>query len=246
MFKYLVAVLLLTVTLQQAGSSGLFLSPPFPPTGFIQQYYEVRFRVRGLNQPSFSFDGLPSFLKGSDNGVVSGTPDAAGTYKFTINYSEGSQSGSDKVIISVISSPNTAASAAQSAAVQYLVIQTALDSWIYRVNDAINIQLTSQNGVGPITWNYKNLPAGLSADNNGKIGGSIANNGLYSFSVSCGDSKGQKAESFYTLNIQPGTVIKSTPPTIQPTTSSTSPTETSPTSTTSPRLRPSRSPPIRP
>jgi hypothetical protein len=112
------------------------------------------------------------------------------------------------VIISVISSPNTAASAAQSAAVQYLVIQTALDSWIYRVNDAINIQLTSQNGVGPITWNYKNLPAGLSADNNGKIGGSIANNGLYSFSVSCGDSKGQKAESFYTLNIQPGTVIK--------------------------------------
>jgi len=205
MFKYLIAVLLVTATVQQT----LFLSPPFPPTGFYQQYYEVRFRVRGLNGPTFTFDNLPNFFTGSQDGVVSGTPNITGTFRFTVSYTDGTTSGSDKVVISVTASPNTAASASQSAAVNLLVIQVALDTWIYRSGDAINIQLTSQNGVSPITWNYKNLPAGLSADNNGKISGAISDAGLYSFSASCGDSKGLKAESYYTLNIQPGTIIKS-------------------------------------
>jgi len=221
MFKYLIAVLLVTATVQQT----LFLSPPFPPTGFYQQYYEVRFRVRGLNGPTFTFDNLPNFFTGSQDGVVSGTPNITGTFRFTVTYTDGTTSGSDKVVISVTASPNTAASASQSAAVNLLVIQVALDTWIYRSGDAINIQLTSQNGVSPITWNYKNLPAGLTADNNGKISGAISDSGLYSFSASCGDSKGLKAESYYTLNIQPGTVIKSNTFFIQQTTLLTFPTE---------------------
>ncbi len=217
------------------------MSPPFPPTGFYQQYYEVRFRVRGLNNPTFTFDNLPNFFTGSADGVVSGTPNITGTFKFSISYTEGTSSGSDKVVISITASPSTAASAAQSSAVTYLVIQAALDSWIFRSGDSVNIQLTSENGVAPITWNYKNLPAGLSGDNNGKVTGSVSKDGLYSFSASCGDSNGKKAESFYTLNVQPGTLIRSTPSLTQPTTSSMFPTAASPSSTTSARLRPSRS-----
>lgn len=237
MFKYLIAALLVTATLQQT----LFLSPPFPPTGFYQQYYEVRFRVRGLVRPTFSFENLPNFFNGGADGVVSGTPNLTGTFKFTVAYTDGATSGSDKVVISITGSPYTTASAAQNAAVAYLVIQTALDSWIYRSNEGISIQLTSQNGVAPITWSYKNLPAGLTADNSGRISGSISDSGLYSFSASCGDSKGQKAESFYTLNVQPGTIVRSTSAPTQPTTSSTSPTATCPSSTISPKLKPSKS-----
>jgi hypothetical protein len=79
MFKYLIAVLLLTATIQQDAS--IFLTPPYPPTAFYQQYYEVRFRVRGLDAPTFKFDNLPNFLSGSTDGVLSGTPNITGTFK---------------------------------------------------------------------------------------------------------------------------------------------------------------------
>lgn len=206
MFKYLIAVLLLTATLQQDAS--IFLTPPYPPTAFYQQYYEVRFRVRGLDGPTFKWDNLPNFLSGSADGVLSGTPNITGTFKISLSYTDGTGSGSSKIVISVTGSPNTDASAKQSADVTFLVIQTALDSWIYRSGQSINVQL-SANGTAPITWNYENLPKGLSGDNSGRISGSCGDAGLYSFSVSAGDSKGLKAVSYYTLNVQPGTIIKS-------------------------------------
>ena len=237
MFKYLVAVLLLTATIQD---DSLFLSPPYPPTAFYQQYYEVIFRVRGLRGPTFTFDNLPTFFTGSQDGGVSGTPNVTGTFKFTVSYTDGATSGASKVVISVAASPNTAASAQQSAEVTYLVIQNAIDSWIYRSGSPISLQLAC-NGTGPITWNYQGLPSGLSGDNSGKITGVISESGLYSFSASAGDARGLKAESYYTLNIQPGTIIKSKHCLIQPTTCSTSPTGTCRLSTTSARSRPSRS-----
>lgn len=124
MFKYLIAVLLLTATLQQDAS--IFLTPPYPPTAFYQQYYEVRFRVRGLDAPTYKFDNLPNFLSGSADGVLSGTPNITGTFKITVSYTDGTGSGSSKIVISVTGSPNTDASAKQSAEVTYLVIQNAI------------------------------------------------------------------------------------------------------------------------
>lgn len=237
MFKYLVAVLLLTATIQD---DSLFLSPPYPPTAFYQQYYEVIFRVRGLNGPAFTFDNLPNFFSGSADGGVSGTPNVTGTFKFTVSYTDGASTGSSKVVISVAASPNTATSAQQSAEVTYLVIQNAIDSWIYRSGSPISFQL-SCNGSAPITWNYQGLPKGLAGDNSGKITGIISDSGLYSFSASAGDARGLKAESYYTLNIQPGTIIKSKFITIQPTTSLMSLIETCQLSTTSARLKPNKS-----
>ena len=91
MIKYLTLILLLTAL---AHTQDYFLSPAFPPTGFYQQYYEVRFRVRGINFPSFTFDNLPSFFTGSKSGVVSGTPNVTGTFRFTVTYSDGTSSTS--------------------------------------------------------------------------------------------------------------------------------------------------------
>ncbi len=237
MIKYLIAALLLTVTIQQ----DLFLSPPFPPTAFYQQYYEVIFRVRGLSGPTFTYDNLPGFFKGSADGSVSGTPNATGTFKFTISYTDGTNSGSSKLVFNVAASPNTDASAKQSQDVTFLVIQAAINSWIFRSGESISIQLSS-NGTAPITWNYQNLPNGLSGDNNGKISGALAESGLYSFSANAGDCNGLRATSYYTLNVQPGTIIKSSPLFIQPTTFSMSQIGMSPLSLILLKLRPSRLP----
>jgi len=204
MIKYLIALLLVTATLQQES----FLSPPIPPTAFYQQYYQVIFRVRGLNGPTFTFENLPNFFVGTTEGVVSGTPNITGTFRIGVSYTDGTTSGSSKVVISVTASANTDASTQQSIEVTALVIQNALNSWIYRAGENIDIQL-SCNGQSPITWNYNSLPKGLSGDNNGRVTGALADAGLYSFSASAGDSKGLKAQSFYTLNVQPGTVVKS-------------------------------------
>lgn len=83
-----------------------------------------------------------------------------------------------------------------------------MNTWIYRSGDQIKVQLESHGGSAPITWNYKNLPKGLRGNNNGMISGYIQQEGLYSFSADCGDARGQKASSFYTLNVQPGTLIR--------------------------------------
>lgn len=206
MFKYLIVALLLTATIQQDAT--LFLTPTYPSSAFIQQYYEVIFRVRGLDGPTFTFANLPNFFTGSADGTLSGTPNITGTFKINISYTDGTNSGSSRVVINVLGSPNTAASAKQNSEVVFLVIQNAISSWIFRSGDFITLQL-SANGTAPITWNYNSLPSGLNGDNSGKISGKINEAGLYSFSASAGDSRGLKAESYYTLNIQPGTFIKS-------------------------------------
>jgi hypothetical protein len=226
MFKYLIAVLLLTATIQQDAS--VFLTPPYPPTAFYQQYYEVRFRVRGLDAPTFKWDNLPNFLSGNSDGVLSGTPNITGSFRISISYTDGTNTYTNRVVISVTGSPNTDASAKQSAEVTFLVIQNAIESWIFRSGDAISIQLSANGGVAPITWNYEKLPNGLAGDNSGRISGSLSESGLYSFSVSAGDSKGLKAVSYYTLNVQPGTIIRSKDYFIQLTTFSMFPTVTFP------------------
>lgn len=123
---------------------------------------------------------------------------------------------------------------------------TVVNTWIYRVNADINVQLGSKGGQSPIAWNYNGLPSGLYGDNQGNIKGSVKEAGLYSFSASCGDATGQSASSYYTLNVQPGTLLKSTFLSIQPTTSSTSPTRMLASSTILTRSRASRSLPTVP
>ena len=90
MYKNLfVACLLLAVV-----SSNLFLTPANPPTAHQNQFYSARFRVRGLDDPVFTFEGLPKSLTGSKDGLLSGIPTAEGSFSIVIKYQSGSESGS--------------------------------------------------------------------------------------------------------------------------------------------------------
>ena len=204
MIKYLLAALLLATAVHT-----VFLTPPYLPTGFTEQYYEARYRVRGMPHAVFTFTNLPDFLTGTENGIVSGTPTTTGTFRFNVAFTDGETEGSEEAVLSITMSPNTARSAKQNEEVVELIVTTALNSWIYRVNDKISVQLGSKGGKAPIMWSYRNLPKGLYGNGHGKIQGSIHEAGLYSFSAECGDSMGQKAFSYYTLNVQPGSLIRS-------------------------------------
>jgi hypothetical protein len=62
------------------------LSPPLPPTAFVDQYYSCAFRVGGLSKPRFSFSRLPPPLVGSKSGIVWGVPSASGAYRATVTF----------------------------------------------------------------------------------------------------------------------------------------------------------------
>ncbi len=87
MLKYSILTLLVVLSIQQ----GYYLSPLYPPTAFENQYYEVRFRVRGLDFPQFSFKGLPDCFKGTADGVISGIPRGPGSYAVLVAYSSGKE-----------------------------------------------------------------------------------------------------------------------------------------------------------
>jgi hypothetical protein len=206
MLKYLLTVFLIVSIAQCDGD--YFLTPTFPSTAFYQQYYEVRFRVVGLDYPTFTFSNLPNFFSGSQSGVVSGTPNITGTFRFTVNYKSGSISGSEQTVISVTSSSIITPSASQTAQLNF-IIDTASDSFVFKVGASISFSLSTQNGVVPITWSYKNLPRGLSGDNSGRVSGVISQEGTYSFSASAGDAKGKSSQSYFTLNVQPQNIAQS-------------------------------------
>lgn len=85
MYKNLfVACLLLAVV-----SSNLFLTPANPPSAHQNQFYSARFRVRGLDDPVFTFEGLPKALSGSADGLISGILAEAGSFSIVIRYRSG-------------------------------------------------------------------------------------------------------------------------------------------------------------
>jgi hypothetical protein len=82
MYKNLfVACLLIAVA-----TSAFFLTPAYPQAAYQNQFYSVRFRVRGLDNPIFYYEGLPKSLSGSKDGVISGIPITPGAFSILIKY----------------------------------------------------------------------------------------------------------------------------------------------------------------
>ena len=55
--------LFITCLLVAAVTSTYFITPANPPTAYQNQFYSVRFRVRGLDDPVFTFEGLPKIIE---------------------------------------------------------------------------------------------------------------------------------------------------------------------------------------
>jgi hypothetical protein len=214
MFKYLLVALLLASAVADNSSDGFFLSPPLPPTAYKGEYYTLQFRVIGIDNPLFSFDNLPACLSGSPDGTIEGTPDIIGSFAAQVNFKNANGvCGSRNIVIrvapSVSSTEHINTEAGVTAINQFIVVSSSSNALTYTVGSNINIGLQAKDGKAPYTWTYNNLPAQLVGDRNGKISGSFDREGYYSFSASACDNAGAIADSYYTFNIQPTTVVKS-------------------------------------
>ena len=133
-----------------------------------------------------SGSSLPAGLTLSNNGVISGTPTAAGSYSFTVTATNGSGQTTENMSIQI----NAASSGAP-------VINTASALPNGTLNTSYSQTLTAA-GTAPITWalaSGSSLPAGLTLSANGIISGTPTKAGSYSFTVTATNSNGQTTEN---------------------------------------------------
>lgn len=134
-------LLLLGYLLLLAAAAPVLLAPPFPPTAFLGQNYQLRFTASGLFRPSFAFQQLPSSFKGFANGTIAGTPQEVGSFKIVVKYVDKTHNGAAEVLISVASNstdnPNLSPYAQFPSSPLYLSFSDS--NRVFRAGDAIEI-----------------------------------------------------------------------------------------------------------
>ena len=202
------SILIVCLFLATIASTQYFLSPAYPPSAYQNEYYNTRFRVRGLDNPAFTFVGLPKSISGTTDGVLSGIPTECGSFSITINYKSGNVSGSNNAILKVLTSSKTGTNASVQV-VGGLAID-APKNLIFVVGQPINLNFPAKNSKGKLVWVFNGLPNGVVGNSAlGSIQGTIGQSGYYNFNVECGDEDGKSAQVFLTINVQPKTTLTS-------------------------------------
>jgi hypothetical protein len=211
MYKSLFIVLLLSVALAGDDSDSYFLSPPLPPTAYKGEFYTVQFRVIGLDNPVFSFEGLPPCFKSYEDGTIEGIPDVVGSFSASVCFQTKRVKGTRNIVFrvapSVSSTQKVNAKAGVTAVNQFIVVNSN-NQYTFLVGDKIDFSIQAQNGKAPYKWSYNNLPSSISASEDGRITGLFSAEGCYSFSASACDSDGSIADSYFTFNVQPKTLTR--------------------------------------
>jgi hypothetical protein len=122
---------------------------------------------------------LPAGLSLSPDGTLSGTPQAAGTYPFTIQVTDAgdpAQIATEQLTLQVSAPPVAVTTQALPGAVASI---------------AYSQQLSADGGVAPYTWSLASgsLPAGLTLSANGIIAGTPKTTGTSTFTVQAADAE---------------------------------------------------------
>lgn len=98
-----------------------------------------------------------------------------------------------KIVVRVVAPLLATSEAVALASPSLQIIAQQQTSYVFISGRLVTINLSAQSGISPYTWNYPNLPSGLSGNQNGTLSGVISSPGYYTITVSCSDSKGISA-----------------------------------------------------
>lgn len=181
-------------------SDSLTISPASLPNGAINMPYSFGLSVNGGTGPytwSLSAGGLLSgFSIDTASGQISGTPNVAGVYQFTIsvadsNFHTGLQTYQLQVQNTGISiTPATPPSA--------------------KVGTAYSFGLSAVNGSTPVAWRVVSgtLPPGINLNGaSGVLSGTPTTAGIYSFQVQAKDASTATAQAMLTIAVSPALTI---------------------------------------
>ena len=142
------------------------------------------------NSPAWSITGSPpaGMTFNSSNGVLSGSPSAAGTTSFTVNATN--SAGSTPQAVTFVVNPATGPAVITSAAPPAATLGVSY-----------SFTLTA-SGAQPITWTVTGLPAGLS-HTSGVISGTPTAAGTANVMVTAANGAGADATATYSLVVSP-------------------------------------------
>ncbi len=195
-----------------SGSFSLTINPSLTITttsplasGAVGTPYRVQFAGNG-GQPPYTWSlgagsTLPSGLGFGSNGVLSGTPSAAGAANFSVQLADAAGTTISKSFSITITS-------------QLVITSTSpLPSGIVGV--AYSFSFGTSGATPPVKWSVASgaLPGGLSLDAaSGQLSGTPTAAGSFSFGVSATDASPQTASATFSITIVPKLTITSTSP----------------------------------
>jgi len=166
------------------------------PGGVIGTAYNQQLSATGTAPITWSLasGSLPAGLNLSTSGVISGTPNSAGTSNFTVKATNSTGNDTKTLSITITAS-----------AVKPTITTTTLPDG--KTGIAYNAQLAA-TGTAPITWALAsgNLPAGLTLSTAGKISGTPTAKGTSNFIIQATNSAGNATKAL-SIRIEDGVGI---------------------------------------
>ena len=178
------------------------LTPFSPlPGGVLNAPYSFSVTASGGLAPyTFTLSGgaLPAGLALTSDGLLSGTPKAAGTSTFALQVIDaGRISASRDYRLTILATP---------------LMLTTPPLPNVPLNQALQFQFAATGGVAPYTFvEFGDLPPGTQMVPSGLLGGTPTKVGTYSFRVFANDSEGSSTSLVYSLLVAPAGVLI-TPP----------------------------------
>ena len=162
------------------------------PAATVGQSYSGTVTVANGTAPyTITVAGLPAGLS-SNNGVITGTPSAAGTFTLSISVTDSvGDVGSTQAKLTVAPAP--------------IVLSVSATLPAATVGVAYSGTVAATNGTAPYTVTVSGLPAGLSS-NNGVISGTPAAAGSYAINATVTDSVGDSGSTSGVLTVKPAPV----------------------------------------
>ena len=170
-------------------------TPPTLPVVSPGSAYSVSLTANGGIQPytwTNPSGTVPPGLSLSDDGVLSGTPGAVGSFTFTLQVADSytPASTATQTFVLVVDTSFTISTTSLPSAFQ---------------DQAYNHQLQTAGGTGPFTWTVSSgaLPTGLTLSVAGSITGTASVVGSTSFTVLVTDTRGTGASRDFSLGVDP-------------------------------------------
>jgi uncharacterized protein (TIGR03437 family) len=188
-----------TLVISKPNSNPLVFTTPSPlRTAIVGMAYSTNITASGGTPPysffpqvsPFGASGIPSGLFLDTTGLLSGTPDTAGMYNFTI-FVQDSSSPSNKVSMAyamTIAAPLAFATPSP--------LPDAVKGMSY------SQAITAMGGTAPYSFFIANPPPGLSLDKFGGLTGAPTTTGTFMFTVFVADSTGVQASKQYQITVQ--------------------------------------------
>jgi hypothetical protein len=163
------------------------------PTATIGAAYSKTFGATGDTGFTWSASGLPAGLSMSAGGILSGTPQAAGTFNLSVSVDSaggGSQSGAFTL---PVAAP--------------LAIATSSPLPAATIGSAYSQTLVATGGTGVYTWSATGLPAWLNVSPAGVLTGTPPAVGNANFSVTVTDTNGVARSATFAIAVVPPPLV---------------------------------------